>query len=601
MKTISRKYRKAVLTAWALAILSVLATRIEIGAAQTQVQRHQATDRDSVEARERFVPNRVLVRYNRRVGKTQALRYLRAIGASAINEISGTGIYIVDLPEGVSEEAYLNGFRSQSDVEFAELDWLFSPDAMTPDDPSYPSQWHLPKIAAPSAWETTTGSSSVIIAVLDSGVDSSHPDLGSKLVPGWNIIDNNPDTTDVYGHGTAVAGTAAASSNNTTGVASVAWDCKIMPVRVSYTTGQAPSSAIANGLIWAADHGARVANISYKATTSSTVTSGAQYFYNSGGVVAISAGNYATFDSTPDNPYVLTVSGTTADDSLASFSDTGNNVDLCAPASGILTTNRGGGYGNWSGTSFSAPIVAGAAAMVLSANPGLTASEAQYILRQSADDLGSAGWDTSFGAGRVNVSAAVSLATSSTPPPDTTAPTVSISSPSDGATVSGVVTVNVTAGDDTGVTSVTLSVDSAVIGSDTTAPYTFNWDSTTSSNGLHTVSATASDSAGNSSTSSITITVNNVADAPPSVSITSPAQGATVSGRVSVYVTATDDKAVVKVELYVDGKLTSTSTASPFITKWDTRKVKSGAHKLQCKAYDTAGNTAWSQEVTVYK
>ena len=133
---------------------------------------------------------------------------------------------------------------------------------------------------------------------------------------------------------------------------------------------------MASGLTWAADHGARVANLSYRASTSSTVASAAQYFQNRGGVVTVAAGNEAVFEPAPDNPYMLTVSGSNPDDLLYAWSNTGNNVDLAAPGSAYSTT-RGGGYSAVSGTSIAAPIVAGVAALVLSNNPNLTGEEGQ--------------------------------------------------------------------------------------------------------------------------------------------------------------------------------------------------------------------------------
>jgi subtilisin family serine protease len=117
----------------------------------------------------------------------------------------------------------------------------------------------LNKIQAPAAWSTTTGSSSIIVAIIDTGIDPSHPDLASKLVAGWNTYDNSSNWGDYYGHGTKVAGTVAAVSNNGVGVASVCWNCLIMPVRAAANDGNATFSSLAAGLTWAADHGARVA------------------------------------------------------------------------------------------------------------------------------------------------------------------------------------------------------------------------------------------------------------------------------------------------------------------------------------------------------
>jgi subtilisin family serine protease len=365
-----------------------------------------------------FVPGRILVQFRSKTPGFRARSIVLSHGAHVSQEIPQIGVQVVELPDGANEADSVKAFAALPEVEFAELDWLFPPDDITPNDPNYSSEWYLRTISAPAAWSVTTGSSDVIIAVIDTGVDSSHPDLSSKIVPGWNFFDNNSNTSDVYGHGTAVAGAAAASSNNGVGVASVAWGCLIIPVRVSDTHGNASASAIANGLRWAADNGARVANISYNVTGNATVTSAAKYFQQAGGVVTVSAGNDAAFISSQDNKYVLTVSATDNLDNLAYYSNTGNNIDLSAPGSVIYTTYSGGGYGYASGTSFSAPIVAGVAALVMSANPSLSPTKVQDILKDSADDKGAPGWDPSYGSGRVNAANAVALAQggSSRPP-----------------------------------------------------------------------------------------------------------------------------------------------------------------------------------------
>jgi hypothetical protein len=331
------------------------------------------------------------------------------------------------------------------------------------------------------------------------------------------------------------------------------------------------------------------------------VSSAASYFQSKGGVVASSAGNEGTFTSAADNPTILTVSATDSSDALASWTNTGNYVDLGAPGVGIRTTNRGGGYGSWSGTSFSAPVVAAVAALVISANPALTASQVQDILKQSADDLGPAGWDPGYGWGRVNAGRAVNLALgASTSGADTTPPSLSFSVPTAGATVSGAISVQVVAGDDTGVASVSLIVDSMPLGTDTSGPYAFSWDTKTAVNGTHTLTATATDLAGNTASTQITLTVNNVPDTTaPTITITSPADGATANNMVSVNVNASDNVGVVKVNLYVDGTLTATSTTAPFTTKWNARKAAAGSHTLQCTVVDAAGNVGTSNGVVV--
>jgi hypothetical protein len=542
-----------------------------------------------------FIPGRLLVRFAPEVPNAHARGLIVAAGARSVGILPQIGIHVVELPDAADETAYARFLEAQPEVEFAELDHIRAMDA-TPDDPYYSSEWHLPKISAPNAWDSTTGSSQVVIAILDTGVDGTHPDLSSKMLPGWNFLSNNSDTSDGNGHGTAVAGTAAAATNNGVGVASVSWNCLILPVRIANSSGLATDSLIANGLVWAADRGARVANVSYGVTGSSTVTEAAKYFQSKGGVVCVSAGNQGEFKTSGDNPYILTVSATDSGDNLTSWSNRGNNIDLAAPGVNVFTTNRGGGYGSWAGTSFSAPIVAGVAALTLSANPNLTPSQLQDILKKSADDLGTKGWDPYYGWGRVNAAKAVKMALNV----DATPPTVNITSPADGATVSGIVTVQVSASDNVKVTAVSLKVDGTLVATDTEVPYTFTGDSSNYDNGTHTLTAIAEDTAGNTASSSVSVKVNNPSDTiPPSVSITSPQSDTTVSSTVAVTVNATDNVKVAKVELYVDGKWTTVSTFAPFTLYWNSKQGKVGSRSLQCRAYDAAGNAATSGSVTV--
>jgi len=376
-----------------------------------------------------------------------------------------------------------------------------------------------------------------------------------------------------------------------------------MPIRITGTDGFATYSAMANGLIWAADHGARVANLSFKASNSSTVASAASYFQSKGGVVTAGAGNEAFFDSSADNPYILTVGATDSNDLITPWTNTVNNIDLTAPGI-VFTTYPGGTYGNASGTSISAPVVAGAAAMVLSVNPSLTGSQVQNILKQSADDLGPAGWDVSYGWGRVNVGRAVAMAAggSTSPSADVTPPVIGFTAPGNGASVTGNVSITVSATDNTAVSSVTLTIDGVPVATDTSSPYTFAWNTSAVLNGSHTLSATAIDSAGNTNTSSIAVMVINVLDATaPTITITAPSDGSKVTTNVSVKVNASDNLGITKVELYVDGIPQGVSTSAPFTTKWNSTKAAKGPHTLSCKAYDAAGNVGVSQSIWVNK
>jgi hypothetical protein len=277
----------------------------------------------------------------------------------------------------------------------------------------------------------------------------------------------------------------------------------------------------------------------------------------------------------------------------------------------ILTTADGGVYRYASGTSFSSPITAGVVGLIMSANPELAPAEVGNLLETSADDLGAEGYDSSFGFGRVNAYEALLAATNTPPPPlDTTPPSVAISSPSDGETVSGTINVNVSASDDVGVTDVELYLDGEFLATDTAEPFAFAWDTTQWTDGVHTLEAIAYDAAGNSTTSdAVIVTVDNaVTDTtPPAISIVSPADGATVSKVVRIKVSASDNVEVQRVEVYVDGKMIgtisceTTSCAPTFNWNVKRKKVAKGAHTILARAYDAAGNLGTSSTVTVYK
>jgi len=520
-------------------------------------------------------------------------------GGQSIGQLPGIGVHVIALPANAREDVVAAALAKNPNIKFAEVDRLVAPSLVT-NDTYYGSEWHLAKTAAPSAWDYATGSG-VTVAILDSGVDASHPDLAGRLVAGWNFYDNSSNTADVYGHGTKVAGVVAAVGNNATGVVGVAFNAKIMPVRVTDTSGTATLSAFSSGLTWAADHGAKVANLSFPVQSSSTVISAAQYFRNKGGVVMNSAGNYGTLDSTPASDALVTVSATESTDVVATWSSYGPAVDLAAPGSGIWTTVAGGGYGSVSGTSFSSPLTAGVAALVLARNPALSPAQVVDVLKTTAVDLGTAGVDNYYGAGRVNAYGAVVKA-SQVAAADTAAPTVAISSPANGASVSGVVSVNASASDNVGVTNVELYVNNVRVASDAVAPYGFGWDSSALAGTTATLTAKAYDAAGNVGATSVSVQVVaagtvSADTTPPVVTLTNPANGAVVSGMVTVSTSATDNSGAAGItqSLYIDGKLVATGNGATVSYKWNTNKAAKGSHTLSVNARDAAGNFSTSQ------
>src|SRR5260370_16145068 len=309
---------------------------------------------------------------------------------------------------------------------------------------------------------------------------------------------------------------------------------------------------MASAITYAADHGVRIVNLSLAgSSSSSTLESAVSYDWNKGTVVFASAGNYST--STPYYPAACTnavaVSATTASDTLSSYSNYGNWIVISAPGDSILTPLNGGGYGHLSGTSFSSPIAASVAALVLSVRPSLSASALVSLLEQNTDDLGAPGFDPYFRCGRVNaykpVLAAAKMAVSTAPP------VVSISSPASGATVSGTISVQGTATDNAGVTNIEFYVDSQLVASTPSSPFPFSWNTASVPNGSHTRMVKAYDGSPNVGQTSVTVNVGNVIKVvvvdttPPVVSITSPANGTVVNPKsVKINVSATDNVGV---------------------------------------------------------
>ncbi len=307
---------------------------------------------------------------------------------------------------------------------------------------------------------------------------------------------------------------------------------------------------------------------------------------------------------------MITVSATDQNDALASFSSWGSMVDLAAPGVTIQTTLWNGGYGWGTGTSFATPIVAGAVALVMGANPSLAPSQVESALFSHATDLGSGGYDTKYGWGRVNVASAVQAALGA-PAADTTKPTVAIASPT-GGILAGLVPVAVSASDNVGVTRVELYAGGTLIASDVTPPYSFSWDTTQFANSGYALSAYAYDAAGNAATSApVAVTVSNVTtptppppttvidSAPPVVTIGNPKNGQRVKGNVTIQVSASDDVGIKSVSLYVDGTLTATGNSASLTANWNAQKSFKGTHTIKAVATDTVGNSG-SVTISVY-
>lgn len=328
---------------------------------------------------------------------------------------------VIRVPAGVSASEMAGALMATGEYESIEPNWKVFQLATVPNDPQYGSSWQHTRIQSDLAWDITTGSPDVIIAVCDSGIDSDHPDLAAALVSGYNSVDNlseadGASTEDLNGHGTFVAGCAAAIGNNNTGVTGVGWDFKIMPIRVSnLSSGNASTFDIHEGARWAAANGAQVVNASYSGATAGANNTAARDVKALGGILLWASGNDGQNITNGNLPDLTIVGSTSSNDNRSGFSNFGNALDIVAPGASVRSTRRGGTYGPGSGTSYASPIAAGVAGMIFAANLELGPEDVQDILYTSADDRGAAGYDNFYGNGRVNTFNAVSMAVNYVP------------------------------------------------------------------------------------------------------------------------------------------------------------------------------------------
>lgn len=263
------------------------------------------------------------------------------------------------------------------------------PVEITPTDPLWGEQWGAALIKAPTAWGITKGAPSITVAVLDTGVDQTQPDLQGAFVPGYDFVNDDNDPSDDQGHGTAVAGIVAARADNGVGGAGLCPRCSVMPVKVAAADGTATGADVASGIIWAVDRGARVVNVSLGGTFSSTVADAVGYAKSKGVLVVAAAGNNGNSDAfyPAANPGVLSVAGTQANDQLYSWSNYGSWVAVAAPGCD-LTTHRGSAFAEICGTSASAPVVSGLAALAMSYSPTAAADAIKQAITSSAHRVG---------------------------------------------------------------------------------------------------------------------------------------------------------------------------------------------------------------------
>lgn len=377
-----------------------------------------------------YVPGRLIVKFRSHKGMLTAVQTWMEADAAVIDEIPQLDTLVIRTDE-VNFERALRRFQARADVEYVEPDYIGYP-TWTPNDPSYTGgqQWALGKIQMPLAWDLARGQGAVI-AVLDTGVDVNHPELQGRLLPGFSFTDDTTNVADNCGHGTHVTGIIAANTNNGVGIAGVAPEAQILPVKVMerYQAGVScygSYSDFAAGLVYAADHGARVVNMSFGGTTNSTTLANAIAYAANRGVLLVGAAgnnNSSTLFYPAAYTQVIAVAGTDGADARYASSNYGDWVDIAAPAVGVYSLYSNSSYTYMSGTSMAAPHVAGVAGLLLSQNPAYTAADLRALLQNNADDLGAPGFDPYFGWGRLNAYRALTNSSAAPTPAPTNTPT----------------------------------------------------------------------------------------------------------------------------------------------------------------------------------
>jgi len=300
--------------------------------------------------------------------------------------------------------------------------------SVKPTDSLYPQQWGLSKADVQKAWDLGATGKGIIIAVVDTGVDLVHPDLKDNILSGYNAITGNEGSNSVQdrnGHGTHVSGIIAAELNGI-GIVGVAYQAKILPIKSLTRAGEGSDDCIADGIVWATDHEAKIINLSLGSSSESDVLKEALQYSSDKGCLIVAAGGNKEADSTQTtisfpaaDPHVLAITATNSNDQIAVFSLPGPQAALAAPGETIASDywNGSSGYASLDGTSMASPFVAGVAALVWSVHPELNAQQIRIDLENSALDLDSIGRDNSYGFGRVNAYWAIRFADKSKPYP----------------------------------------------------------------------------------------------------------------------------------------------------------------------------------------
>ena len=364
-----------------------------------------------------YAPDELVVRFKSSTRSSRIDECFQGTDIQIQTEIEELHTYVLTVVSGDIPGAYYHVLDCAGSL-YVEPNFLLQAADTIPNDPDWSLQYGLVNIRAPQGWDLSTGSAAMIIGIVDTGVDYSHPDLAGKLLSGYDFVNNDDNPQDDNGHGTHVAGIAAASSNNSLGVAGVSWGARILPVKVLNATGSGTYANTAAGVIWAVDHGAQVINLSLGGTGPSSILEDAvDYAHSHGAILVAAAGNAGTnFVLYPARyPNVVAVART---DSANHWdgSNYGPEVDLSAPGTSIYSTVIGG-YDYKSGSSMSTGFVSGLAAVLMGVSGNTSPDAIESDMESTALDIESVGRDDYTGAGLIQMDAALRLAAPPVQPP----------------------------------------------------------------------------------------------------------------------------------------------------------------------------------------
>ena len=375
-----------------------------------------------------YVAGELLVTYKKDASKQAKEEAPKKVGGKVEKDFPEIEVQHVSVPEVKNEKAQearqkalkqkKEDLEQAPDVEAIDYNYVRR-GTMVPSDPRYGEQWGFPKINAPHAWHTTQGSAGIRVAILDTGINMTHEDLTGKVVAQWNFVGNNADATDDRGHGTHVAGTVAAHTNNKdasgkyVGVAGTCPNCSLINAKVLNANNLGDDARYVSAVNWSVGKSANVINMSFaERAWSSALETAVNNARDKGVVVVASAGNKGTDIYPAAYESVIAVAATDRNDARATFDDpkttdvveksnTGAYVDVAAPGTGILSAIPSG-YSSYSGTSMAAPHVSGLAGLILSQNRSLSPTQVRNQIEYTAKDLLPAGKDNEFGHGRID-------------------------------------------------------------------------------------------------------------------------------------------------------------------------------------------------------